>query len=1010
MVYFNCRIVVFTTSLKQGLHRQTKNMLSWLFKSRLRLPFKLISAIGVLSFIVSGVAGYPVACAESIPYLPAPGQLINAGRPFLPVVLKGIKFDPDNPFHLKFILDEGNTAFTDEQLKAETDIMVRYFLSALTIPAGDLWVNLSPYEHERIAPQPLGSTDLGRDLLAQDYILKQLSASLTYPESLLGKKYWDNVYDRAFKIFGTTRVPIHPYHKIWIAPDLTQVWESGSAVFIKQATMKVMLEEDFTALSRNNVSAGADKDISSQVMRAVILPEISKDVNSGENFAYLRQMHSAVVLASWFKLRLKNSLYNRLYVDKKKIAGVDTNDPYAVEKVYQQYVEAFKRGVYNYAKKDFDPNMHRTINRQYYSGGIGEEIDRAVVSSHIDFTGISGAMEVSVVRPDELGPALERSAGGRLGEADVRLETASSGGRTAAPRGYSHVKGKILGSLTLAMVATGAATAARADSGVPVDSLLPKVIAAQNVPVEKIDVVSPGTGRHSTVTTVLVPPSEASFARRDMENIFSGLSGRLENPPLSGSPAGAGLRRELIEALDKIQKSYAAQLQAVSGLFNTIKKEDNPRARNIGVYLTHEELKGLIDEINQDQKTIAKIFLLAERNASQDTIRNIVVLKHGVDPAVLAVLASDGRQIVSLGGAAGYGQEQERIQAGVQKMQEINQNILESILNLSQTDDGTMVNVSGGRSFKFNAKDKERLEALLEHLGGDHPDPAGAKKIMAGADRGLREFVEAQTGVFFAHIKNIDKIGGRFIPSDSATGVLLQVLAQGSVLVVGSPRQINETRKGIKDLGGAGNRPDNVPALASVVHNESSAGVTAALHDWRESVKKFLAEEFAPSEILTPAQLDGLEAVHLMPGGWRRLTKDESKKYKSGDRIEVTDVDGNKRFAYVRQMYNGKLGVTIGSEAHNKAKRDAAEKIIDQELTRELMDSGLLGVEQEPPAESATGGITEEGLTIETAGDGTQIPMFKNVPIDIAGFNGFSFQIAGIGRNKSVNQIVASIH
>lgn len=45
------------------------------------------------------------------------------------------------------------------------------------------------HEKERVIPNEFGQTEMGRDLLAQDYILKQLMASLTYPESGLGKKF-----------------------------------------------------------------------------------------------------------------------------------------------------------------------------------------------------------------------------------------------------------------------------------------------------------------------------------------------------------------------------------------------------------------------------------------------------------------------------------------------------------------------------------------------------------------------------------------------------------------------------------------------------------------------------------------------------------------------------------------------------------------------------------------------------------------------------------------------------
>ena len=70
-----------------------------------------------------------------------------------------------------------------------------------------MWVNLSPYEKDRIVPDAFGQTEMGRDLLAQDYMLKQLTASLMYPGEELGKKFWDNVYKEAQERYGTTNIP-----------------------------------------------------------------------------------------------------------------------------------------------------------------------------------------------------------------------------------------------------------------------------------------------------------------------------------------------------------------------------------------------------------------------------------------------------------------------------------------------------------------------------------------------------------------------------------------------------------------------------------------------------------------------------------------------------------------------------------------------------------------------------------------------------------------------------------
>src|SRR5258708_3917413 len=138
--------------------------------------------------------------------LPAPGVRVGLSSEFNPPILQGIKVHPDNPLRFDFILDKGDSndvipakagIQNQEQLKQESTKLIKYFLASLTIPEKDLWVNLSPYEKDRIVPESFGQTEMGRDLLAQDYILKQITASLIYPEDETGKKFWKRVYEEA---------------------------------------------------------------------------------------------------------------------------------------------------------------------------------------------------------------------------------------------------------------------------------------------------------------------------------------------------------------------------------------------------------------------------------------------------------------------------------------------------------------------------------------------------------------------------------------------------------------------------------------------------------------------------------------------------------------------------------------------------------------------------------------------------------------------------------------------
>ena len=80
--------------------------------------------------------------------------------------------------------------FVGEQ---EVQRFVDYFLAGITLPQSELWVNLSPYEADRITPDALAITDLGQDMLGQDYVLKQLAASLTNPNTETGRAYWSEI-------------------------------------------------------------------------------------------------------------------------------------------------------------------------------------------------------------------------------------------------------------------------------------------------------------------------------------------------------------------------------------------------------------------------------------------------------------------------------------------------------------------------------------------------------------------------------------------------------------------------------------------------------------------------------------------------------------------------------------------------------------------------------------------------------------------------------------------------
>jgi hypothetical protein len=338
-------------------------------------------------FFLSGTSPFsPVSFAQAqIPspseddfVLPKPGSLVDLSPAYEPALLKGLTVHKDNPFLFDFILDTGHSQLGGKALKQESNRLVKYFFACLTIPEKDLWVNLSPYEKDRIIPSALGQTAMGKDLLAQDYMLKQLTASLIYPEKDLGKDFWETVYSKARLLYGTTQIPVNTFNKVWILADRATVYEHDQTAFVVEKHLKVMLEEDYLSWKKHEPIGRHDNvhNISSQIIREIIIPEIEKEVNSGRNFATLRQIFNSLILAIWYKKNLKQALLTQVYANKSTVNGINGQDPAVKASIYQQYLKAYKKGVFNYIKEDVDPVTKEMMPRKYFSGGF-------VVSDHL---------------------------------------------------------------------------------------------------------------------------------------------------------------------------------------------------------------------------------------------------------------------------------------------------------------------------------------------------------------------------------------------------------------------------------------------------------------------------------------------------------------------------------------------------------------------------------------------------------------------------------------------------
>ena len=350
-----------------------------------------IHIIILLAFLANTFGPAPMAKAQDLG-LPAPGVMVHLSSPLEPPMLKGIKVHAEDPFRLDFILDKGDTptrghipegaVSPSRELRSQAAKLIKYFLASLTIPQKDLWVNLSPYEKDRIIPQSFGLTEMGRDLLAEDYMLKQITASLIYPEDETGKKFWKRIYEEAQQKFGTTNIPVNTFNKVWIVPEKAVVYENAKAgtAYVVESKLKVMLEQDYLSMFKHASIRNDVASVGANIVREIVIPELTKEINTGKNFAQLRQVYNSLILATWYKKKIKDSILAQVFADKKKVAGVGYESATIdIKGVYQRYLQAFKKGVYNYIKEDVDPITGQALPRKYFSGGFfGAEIDNAM--------------------------------------------------------------------------------------------------------------------------------------------------------------------------------------------------------------------------------------------------------------------------------------------------------------------------------------------------------------------------------------------------------------------------------------------------------------------------------------------------------------------------------------------------------------------------------------------------------------------------------------------------------
>jgi len=292
---------------------------------------------------------------------------------FRPLHLRYLAYDTLNN-NFKLLLDKGDLKdIKTPQVQDTTQKLLEYFFVGVSLPNDSFWVNLRPDSPDNIIDPYLAQTDVGKILLEADLQLKKDTAKFTSPENPKGKEYWDKLYQKAGELFGYDNITIPTLTRPWIVPDEIIVREANDNAYIYKATLKVQLEQDHLQGSAvynfDNPRLKELNEYSSQLIRELIIPELTKEVNISKRYAPLRQVYYSLILSQWFKQKFssRGGFYSSL-IDRRNLNGITSKEDWSKTVYFKEYQKSFQKGEYNIQQPIYTP-FGQTI-RSYFSGGI----------------------------------------------------------------------------------------------------------------------------------------------------------------------------------------------------------------------------------------------------------------------------------------------------------------------------------------------------------------------------------------------------------------------------------------------------------------------------------------------------------------------------------------------------------------------------------------------------------------------------------------------------------------
>ena len=334
---------------------------------------------------------------------PDPEAVLFPGEEAHATVITFLSVEHTDKAHFKMRFDDGTGVIPLPRLQPEVQArLMDYFFTGLAVKNEEVWVNLGPDEKNRMLPETLGGTRLGRVMIEQDYQLKRLCASLLHPDCGYGRDYWSNVFGRAQSALGTTNLPYTSFFRVWIVPDNINILEQPDAEMVAagkgyaeigEARLKVLSDREFlgTYAGAQSSFAGVVNDLCYAAFEETILPVVNREVRLGATWVPIREAFNSLVLSSWYKARFGNQPVASKFIENHKPMQIDLpgagvtysnmNVPENKE-FFEKYMSIFKNGVFYTVRDDYDVYSNQKYTRAYFAGAI-------------DFSGLWKSVKVS---------------------------------------------------------------------------------------------------------------------------------------------------------------------------------------------------------------------------------------------------------------------------------------------------------------------------------------------------------------------------------------------------------------------------------------------------------------------------------------------------------------------------------------------------------------------------------------------------------------------------------------